>query len=237
MITNDTTLRTNYVLNGSHQFNNDNNEIEYIFDNVDILSPRDINNFDNFDNKILCQKYGQKNIEKAILLLTLIILCSVAILYYYWKFFKLYYIRLLLITSSVDIILLLFYCALRLTFNSNEWINSFPSQFYIFMDYILIINFILKLIIFIIYFFYRITLSSIFLFSGKFLLELYLLLSCVKMIIFCPGYKWCSTSFEVGVGWIQYLFICCDNQENREFNRLSDDSSDTNYSNNSLEIE
>ena len=56
------------------------------------------------------------------------------------------------------------------------------------------------------------------------------------MIIFCPGYKWCSTSFEVGVGWIQYLFICCDNQENREFNRLSDDSSDTNYSNNSLEI-
>ena len=172
MITSDTTFRTNYMQNASHQYNNDNNEMEFVFDNVESISPRDMNNNDNFDNKVLCQKYGQKNIEKAILLLALIILCSVAILYYYWKFFKLYYIRLLLITSSVDVILLLFYCALRLTFNSNDWINSFPSQFYIFMDYIIIINFISKLIIFIIYFFYRITLGSIFLFSGKFLLEL-----------------------------------------------------------------
>ena len=105
------------------------------------------------------------------------------------------------------------------------------------MDYILIINFLLKLTVFIIYLFYRITLSSIFLFSGKFLLELYLLLSCVKMIIFCPGYKTCSSYFEVGVGWIKYLFLFCVNQEVKEYNRSPDDSSDTNNSNNILQFE
>ena len=227
MRTTDTTFKTNYGQNGSDQYINGNNEMEFDVENYESLSQKETSSTDNFDNFILSQKYGQNNLEKAILLLTLIILFSVAILYYYWNFFKLYYIKLLLISSSIDFLLLLFYCALRLKFNSNDWINSFPNQFYNFLDYIIIINFMLKLVIFIIYFFYRITMSSIFLFSGKFLLEIYLLLSCVKMIIFCPGFKKCSSYFEVAVGWIKYLLICCNNQGPREFDRSDLDFSDS----------
>ena len=161
MRTTDTTFKTNYGQNGSDQYINGNNEMEFDVENYESLSQKETSSTDNFDNFILSQKYGQNNLEKAILLLTLIILFSVAILYYYWNFFKLYYIKLLLISSSIDFLLLLFYCALRLKFNSNDWINSFPNQFYNFLDYIIIINFMLKLVIFIIYFFYRITMSSI----------------------------------------------------------------------------
>ena len=236
MYTRDTTFKTNYMQNVSVQSYNDNNEVDLENGNYEALSQRDTNNSDTFDNYILSQKFGQGNIEKAILLLFLIILLTGAILYYYWNFFKPYYIKLLLVSSSIDILLFLFYCSLRLQFNSSDWINSFPIQFYNFLDYVLIINFLLKLTAFVIYFFHKITLSSIFLFSGKFLLEIYLLLSCVKMIIFCPGYKTCAGCFEIGVGWIKYL-VCCDNQEVRENNNFSEDSSDSNFLNNSIQVE
>lgn len=236
MHTRDTTFKTNYMQNDSGDSHDDNDENRINFEN-DPLIQQEANINDNFDNFLLCQKYGQPNIEKAILLLILIILFAVAILYYYWNYFKLYYIRLLLVSSSVDLLLLLFFCALRIKFNSNEWISSFPIQFYNFMDYVLIINFLLKLVIFILYFFFKITLSSIFLFSGKFLLELYLLLSCVKLIIFCPGYKSCLGIFEIAVGWIQFMLFCCESQEEKGFNRLSDDSSDYNNINNDQDEE
>ena len=135
MKTNDTTFRTNYIHNYSyHSLNNNNNEAVFDFGNNDSLSQRDTENTDNFDNYVLCQKYGQPNIEKAILVLCLINLLSGIILYYYWNFLKLYFIRLLLISSSIDILLLLFYIALRIKFNSNDWFNTFPIQFYDFLD-------------------------------------------------------------------------------------------------------
>ena len=235
MKTNDTTFRTNYIHNYSyHSLNNNNNEAVFDFGNNDSLSQRDTENTDNFDNYILCQKYGQPNIEKAILVLCLINLLSGIILYYYWNFLKLYFIRLLLISSSIDILLLLFYIALRIKFNSNDWFNTFPIQFYDFLDYIIIINFLLKTTTFTINFFLKIALSSIFLFSIKYLLELYLLLSCVKKMIFCPGYNTCSGYFEKGVDLIKFLLNCCEGQVERGYTGLSEDSSDVNYTDNSL---
>ena len=151
MRTTDTTYKTNYGQNGSYQYD----EIEFDVENYESLSQKETSSTDNIDNFILSQIFGQNSLEKAILLLTLIILFSVAILYYYWNFFKLYLIKLLLISSSVDLVLLLFFCALRLKFNSNDWINSFPNQFYNFLDFIIIINFLLKFIIFILYFFIK----------------------------------------------------------------------------------
>jgi len=232
MRTNDTTFRTNYAQNNSfHSFNNHNDVMVFEHENYDSMSREGVDT-DNFDNYDLCQKFGQPNIEKTILLLVLIILFSGFILYYYWNLFKLYYIKLLLISSSIDLLLLLFYCSLRIKFNVNEWINSFPVQFYYFLDYIIIINCILKTIIFIIYFFFKIGLSSIFLFSTKYLLELYLLVSSVKLMIFCPGYKSFASCFEAGVGGIKNLLNCCEGQADREYNRVSDDSSDFNDSDN-----
>ena len=154
MRTNDTSLRTNYMQEVFHSFNN-NNDVVYENDNYDSLSQRDTGETDNFNNYELCQKFGQPYIENAILLLILIILFSGFILYYYWNSFRLYYIRLLLISSSVDLLLFLFYCSLRIKFNTNNWINSFPVQFHNFLDYIIIINFILKTVIFIMYFFFQ----------------------------------------------------------------------------------
>ena len=229
MFTRDST--NNYNHNFSNASGGDYNEVELEFGNIEAISQRETNNSDTFDNNVLSQKFGQASIEKAILLLFLIISLSGAILYYYWHFFKVYYIRLILISSSVDLLLLLFYGALRIRFNSNEPTTSFNNQFYYFMDFVLIINFLLKSVIFVLYFFYKINLSSIFIFSGKYLLEIYLLLSCIKMIIFCPGYKKCIGIFEIVIGWFKYLFVCFDNQDNREYNRSSDDSSDYNILN------
>ena len=205
MRTNDTTFRTNYAQNNSfHSFNNHNDVMIFEHENYDSMSREGVDT-DNFDNYDLCQKFGQPNIEKTILLLVLIILFSGFILYYYWNLFKLYYIKLLLISSSIDLLLLLFYCSLRIKFNVNEWINSFPVQFYYFLDYIIIINCILKL---------------------------YLLVSSVKLMIFCPGYKSFALCFEAGVGGIKNLLNCCEGQADREYNRVSDDSSDFNDSDN-----
>ena len=145
-------------------------------ENNNINNERDNENADIFDNFSLCQKYGQANIEKAIILLFIILSLTVFILYYYWKLLRLYYIRLILVSASIDVLLLLFYCALRLKFNSNNWFNSFPIAFFNFLDYIIIINFILKVIVLVIFFLHKISLGSIFIFSFKFLLELYLLI-------------------------------------------------------------
>ena len=75
---------------------------------------------------------------------------------------------------------------------------------------------------------HKISLGSIFIFSFKFLLELYLLLSCVKFMIFCPGYKTCEGWFEYGLGGIKYLFFGINNQAFDEYSSVSDDSGDIN---------
>ncbi len=235
MRTSDTSIRTAYMHNNNTFHNFQGNEVNSIGgENNDIANQKNDENADIFDNFSLCQKYGQANIEKAILLLILIISITGFILYYYWKLLKLYYIKILLVAVSIDIILLFFYCYLRLKFNSNDWVNSFPTEFYNFIDYIITINFILKVLALVIFFFHKISLGSIFIFSFKFLLELYLLISCTKYMIFCPGYKSFSGCFEIGVGLIKNMLNCCEGQVDREYNRISEDSSDNNDNDNIL---
>ena len=224
MKTNDTTFKTNYANNIPHIIDNQNIGIDD--DNSDSISQRDTENSEIFDNFAICQKFGQANIEKAIILLILIISITGFILYYYWKLLKLYYIKILLVAVSIDIILLFFYCYLRLKFNSNDWVNSFPTEFYNFIDYIITINFILKVLALVIFFFHKISLGSIFIFSFKFLLELYLLISCAKFMIFCPGYKSCEGFFEYCLGNIRYLCFNSNNQTFDEYRQLSSDSGD-----------
>jgi len=227
MRTSDTSIRTAYMHNNNTFHNFQGNEVNSIGgEKNDIANQKNDENADIFDNFSLCQKYGQANIEKAILLLILIISITGFILYYYWKLLKLYYIKILLVAVSIDIILLFFYCYLRLKFNSNDWVNSFPTEFYNFIDYIITINFILKVVALVIFFFHKISLGSIFIFSFKFLLELYLLISCAKFMIFCPGYKSCEGFFEYCLGNIRYLCFNSNNQTFDEYRQLSDDSGD-----------
>ena len=217
----DSIHKTNYI----HQTPDNHHTLE---DENTSISQRDNDNSDIFDNFTLCQKYGQSNIEKAIILLICIILLSGLILYYNIKMLKPYLIKLICITSIIDLLLLLFYCFLRIKFNSDEWLDSFPIRFFNCTDFIIIINFILKTVQFIMSFFYQKTLGSLVLFSSKYLLELYLVMSCVKILVFCPGYKTFEEYFERAIGWVKYLLICCENEHEQDLNdykKVNDDTS------------
>ena len=195
------------------------------YENSDSISQRDTENSDIFDNFTLCQKYGQSNIEKAILLLLSISIISGLILYYNIKLMKSYFIRILCVSSIIDLLLLLLYCFLRIKFNSEEWFNSFPIRLFNCIDYIIILNFIIKVAIFIMSFFYKQSIGSFILFCFKFILELYLLMSCVKILIFFPGYKNCEEIFEKAIGWIKYLLICSENDN--DYKKVNGESSNT----------
>ena len=229
----DTSFKTNHIHNSLQTLNNNHNTI-LEEENYDSISQRDTENSDIFDNFTICQKYGQSNIEKAILLLLAISLISGLILYYNIKIMKPYFIKILSGTSIVDLLLLIFYCFLRYKFNTEQWYNSFPISLYNFIDYIIIINFILKAMLFILSFLYKKSLGSLILFCLKFLIELYLLISCVKILIFCPGYKTFEEYSEKSIAWIKYLLICCENEHEQDvadYKRLYDDT--TNFEINS----
>ena len=216
-----------------HMLHNQNIGIDE--DNSNSISQRDGDKSDIFDNFALCQKYGQSNIEKAIFLLISIILISGLILYYNLKILKSLFIKLLSIGAIIDLLLLLFYCFLRIKFSSDEWFNSFPVQLDNYMEYIIIINFLLKLGTFILSFFYKKTFGSLILICFKFLLDFYCLMSCVKRLIFCPGFKTFEEYIERIIGWIKNLLIYCNEHEaeGNEYKKIYEETSnyDANWGN------
>ena len=238
MKTNDTTFKTNYANNIPHIIDNQNIGIDD--ENSDSISQRDTENSDIFDNYAISQKYGQSNIEKAIFLLIIITLISGLILYYNLKIIKSYFIKLLCISSIIDLLLLLVYSFLRIKFSSGQWFNSFPIQLYNCTDYVIIINFFLKLASFILSFFYKKNIGTFILICFKFLLELYFLISCVKIFIFFPGFKIFEEYFKKSIGWVKYLLICCENEHEPEGNDYKKIYEDTTiyeeYSGNELQF-
>ena len=232
MRTNDTT----YENNAPHILHNQNIGLEE--ENSDSISQRDGEKSGNFDNFALCQKYWQSKIKKSIFLLISIILISWLIFYYNLKILKSLFIKILCIGAIIDLLLLLFYCFLRIKFSSDEWLNSFPVLWDNYMEYIIIINFILKFVLFIMSFFFQKTLGSLVLFCMKFVIELYFLISCVKLLIFIPGFKTLEEYFEKAIEGIKFLLICCENdheQEVYEYKRINEDT--TNYDINGNELQ
>ena len=65
------------------------------------------------------------------------------------------------------------------------------------------------------------------------MLELYLLKSCVRIIIFCPGYRTFEEIFEKAIGWIKYLLICCENDNDYKKVNVSTSTNTTNWDQNS----
>ena len=220
MRTNDTT----YANNGPHILQNQNIGIDE--DNSDSISQRDEEKSGIIDNYTMCQKYGQSGIEKAIFLLISIILISGLILYYNLKIIKSLFIKLLCIAAIIDLLLLLFYCYLRIKLSSDEWFNSFPIQLDNYMEYAIIINFLLKLATFIVSFFYKKTYGSLILICFKFLLDFYFLMSCVKRLGFCPKFKTFEECIERAIGSIKNLLICCNEHETEgnEYKKIYEES-------------
>ena len=228
MKTTDTTFKTNYLntLALNQQGTTEN-------ENSDSISQRESANSHIFDNFNLCQKYGQSNIEKAILLLLSITLISGIILYYNINIMKTIFIKLLCIASIIDLLLLLFYCFLRIKFSSDQWFNLFPAQIDSYSDYIILMQFVLKVVVFVLSFFYLTTLTILLLCSFKFLLELYFLMNCVKMLIFCPGYSTFQEYFEKTIGCLK-----CENEHDNDYKKVNDDTSNYDViSGNELEFE
>ena len=150
MKTTDTSFKTNHIHNSMHQMNNHHSTLEE--ENYDSISQRDTENSDIFDNFKLCQRYGQANIEKGILLLISILLITGLALYYNIKIIKPYLTKIIYASSIVDLLLLIIFTFLRYKFSNEEWFNSFPIRFYSYIDYIILLNSILKIVIFILSF-------------------------------------------------------------------------------------
>jgi hypothetical protein len=53
------------------------------------------------------------------------------------------------------------------------------------------------------------------------------MMSCVKILMFCPGYKTLEEFFEKTIGWLKYLLICCDNEHEQELNDYKKVNDDT----------
>ena len=230
MRTTDTTFKTNYIQNNP---NSPNQQAVVENDNSDSISQRDTENSDIFDNFSLCQKFGQSNIEKGIFLLIIITLVSGVILHYNLKILKSVYIKLLSISSIIDLLLLLVYCFLRIKFSAEQWFNPFPILLFNYSDYVIILNFGLKIAIFVLSFFYTKSLLLLLLSAFKFLLELYFFLSCVKFLVFCPGYKTFQECCDCIIGMIKKSFNCCENEhEGNEYRRIDESTNyDINYGN------
>ena len=230
MRTTDTTFKTNYIQNNP---NSPNQQAAVENENSDSISQRDTDNSDIFDNFSLCQKFGQSNIEKGIFLLIIITFVSGVILHYNLKILKSIYIKLLSISSIIDLLLLLVYCFLRIKFSADQWFNPFPILLFNYSDYVIILNFGLKIAIFVLSFFYTKSLLLLLLSAFKFLLELYFLLSCVKFLVFCPGYKTFQECCDCIVGKIKKSFNCCENEhEGNEYRRIDESTNyDINYGN------
>ena len=112
MKTTDTSFKTNHVHNSMRRMNNHHSTLEE--ENYDSISQRDTENSDIFDNFKLCQRYGQANIEKGILLLISILLITGLILYYNVKIMKHYLIKMIYASSIVDLLLLIIFAFLRI---------------------------------------------------------------------------------------------------------------------------
>ena len=202
-----------------------NNNTESEDDNYSISQTNTETSY-NFDNYTLSQKYGQSNIEKGIIILLIITFLSGIIIHNNINKINRYFIYAIYISTGIDIFIILIYCFFLLKFNSEQWFNAFPIHFYYSIDYIISINFIIKFIIFCISLFFKITISSLLLFFIKLFLDIGLLMTCVKLIIFCPGYKICEEYFELIIEFMKYSMICCEkeHEEVLEYKQLYDDT-------------
>ena len=136
-----------------------------------------------FDNSNICQIYGQTNIEKCILLSLFIICYTIGILYYYFNKIFVTLLNFCIISLLLDITNLIFFSIILYKLRKENLFEKINHCLLKFNDYLIIIKILNNTIILTIVCIYLNDDNIFFLFIGKYVIEIYFLLTSIKLYL------------------------------------------------------
>ena len=178
-----------------------------------------------YDNSNICQYYGQSNIEKCLFLLFFLITYTITIIYYYITLMNNFLYYTIICSLSIDSLCFIFYCYFLYKLKSDEMFEKIPNILIKFNDYLIIFNSIIKTFIISIISVSFIKWAPLLLFFAKYILEIYFMLTSIKIFMFCPGIRNCQEFSERFMFYFKYYILCCDieqEQENEEYTKIED---------------
>ena len=213
----------------SSSINVNENEDDKLFNNEALLPSK--MKFDNFrkeremiifnfnNNSSVCNRFGQVNTEKALILLTIQMILTALIIYYYIHNIEKVMIYLYVISSLFDAILVMILIYYIVKFRQDEIFSQFSRGLSNLFDIINSIDLIFKTLNFSIVFFLSDELSFFFCFwfSFKFILDFYFTFITLKIFVFCSCTLWINEKLYKLGKWIQYYLLCCEVEEKEEY--------------------
>ena len=181
-----------------------------------------------YDNSNICQYYGQGNIEKCIFLLFFLITYTSTILYYYINIIGNFLFYFIILTLSIDSLSFIFYCYFLYKLKSDDIFEKILSILIQFNDTLIIINSIFKTFVLSIV---SVTLKNwipFLLFSSKYILDIYLMLTSIKIFMFCPGVRSFQEFTDKFIFYFKTYILCCEvefEQENETYGKFDDSES------------
>lgn len=172
----------------------------------------------NLVNRDLSMIYSQQNMEKAICLLLIIIFLCLLGIYNYKSLMNKFLFYLICSSLILDtfLILIYFFMWCRVYFSDSSSVGLF-----FFVDYVIIFDSIIKILVIIFLFIYYKKLGFVILFLFKLILECYLMVSCSKVLTFKPNYACIYEYVEEFVEKLKIIVNCCEtNNEDEEANPI-----------------
>ena len=181
--------------------------------------PYSINDNSNFtlrtyNNSIISIRFSQQNYEKCLLLMILIILIYLTIWYLNESFSFLFSIFFYL-SFSIDLMILTYYFFTVIRLRKDEIFTTMSIDLSETFDKVIILNYIIKLTNFILFFIVIIysDFSFKFLMIIKFLLDLYFCFISLKLCMLCNFFIYLSEKIYLLWTWIKSTFCCIDEED------------------------
>lgn len=177
-----------------------------------------------FDNANICQYYGQSNIEKCIFLLFFLVSLTMTLLFHYVDQADCLLFYSIIATLTADCLSLLMYCFLLLRLKSDHLFNQIPHCVIQGNDYLIVINVIAKVVIFVLVSMNSFPLIPLAMFAFKFLMDIYFTLVSVKLFLFCPGARLIQEQSERMWSYVKIYFFCIEDQDQElnEYMKIED---------------
>ena len=178
-----------------------------------------------FDNSNICQIYGQTNIEKCVLLLLFIICYTIAILYYYFNKISDFLLDFCIISLLLDVLNLIFFSVFLYKLRKENIFEKINHSLIKLNDYIIFINNLNNTIILSLACVYLYDDNIIFLFIGKYVVEIYFLLISIKLFMFFPCSQLILEKTNKIIAYCKYYLLCNDIEsepESEEYNNIED---------------
>ena len=178
-----------------------------------------------FDNSNICQIYGQTNIEKCILLLLFIICYTIAILYYYFNKIFVTLLNFCIISLLLDITNLIFFSVILYKLRKENLFEKINHWLLKFNDYLIIIKILNNTIILTLVCIYLNDDNIFYLFIGKYVIEIYFLLTSIKLFMFFPGSQLILEQSNKIIAFCKYYLLCNDIEsepESEEYNNIEE---------------